>query len=42
MTMYGRAPGVITRSLLIDGHFLSVAEALKSIWVSGMRPFGVE
>jgi hypothetical protein len=33
----GRAPSAaLTRSLLTDGHFLRIAGALKSIWVSDM------
>ena len=37
MIMYVRASReALTRSLLIDGHFLSVAGALKSIRVSDM------
>jgi hypothetical protein len=37
MIMYARASReALTRSLLIDGHFLSVAGALKSIRVSDM------
>jgi hypothetical protein len=38
MIMYGRAPSeALTRSLLTDGHFRSVAGALKSIRISDMR-----
>jgi hypothetical protein len=36
----GRAPReALTRSLLIDGHFLRVAEASKLIWISLLGMF---